>query len=136
MSGSQVQVEEVRGPSGLLALVIRNASPSETTFVTPAELNLQVGFVVYPDGGEVPRHKHEMLKRDIEGTNEVLVVREGACVTTIYDDEGNAVRELELAAGDVIVLISGGHGFRMLADTTFLEVKQGPYPGVDEKVRF
>src|SRR5262245_45378158 len=29
-----------------------------------------------------------------------------------------------------------GHGFRMLDDTVFLEVKQGPYRGPDERLRF
>ena len=35
-----------------------------------------------------------------------------------------------------MLMIDGGHGFRMLEDTVFLEVKQGPYTGVDEKERF
>ena len=42
----------------------------------------------------------------------------------------------EITAGDVVLLIGGGHGFRMLENTLFLELKQGPYLGVDEKVRF
>jgi hypothetical protein len=33
-------------------------------------------------------------------------------------------------------MIGGGHGFRMLEDTVLLEIKQGPYSGIQEKVRF
>ena len=33
-------------------------------------------------------------------------------------------------------LVGGGHGFRQLAEAVFLEIKQGPYPGVEEKERF
>jgi hypothetical protein len=41
-----------------------------------------------------------------------------------------------LAEGDVMVLVAGGHEFRMREDTVLLEIKQGPYPGVAEKERF
>lgn len=136
MDEIEVEVEEVRDSVGLLALAIRRGPPSATFFVTPPELNLQVGFIVYPDGGEVPRHSHENLHREIDGTHEVLVIRQGSCIATLYDERGELVRELKLSAGDVIVLVRGGHAFRMLEDTVFLEVKQGPYPGTDEKQRF
>jgi hypothetical protein len=38
--------------------------------------------------------------------------------------------------GDVLLLVKGGHGFRMLEETVFVEIKQGPYTGLDEKERF
>ena len=42
----------------------------------------------------------------------------------------------ELLPGDIMLMVGGGHGFRMLEDTVLLEVKQGPYTGLDEKERF
>ena len=46
--------EKVFSEGKLLAYVIRNElSPDKTTFVTPPEVNLQLGFVVYPAGGQV-----------------------------------------------------------------------------------
>jgi len=41
-----------------------------------------------------------------------------------------------VSAGDVVLMVGGGHGFRMLEDTLFLEVKQGPYLDREEKERF
>lgn len=38
--------------------------------------------------------------------------------------------------GDVLVLVDGGHGFRMTEDTVLVEIKQGPYLGLDDKARF
>jgi quercetin dioxygenase-like cupin family protein len=122
---------------GLIALVLRGtADAEETTFVTPPEAGLQVGLVVYPAGGEVPRHTHRPIERHHIGTPEVLVVRKGRCIADLYDDDRNPLTSVEIAGGDVIVLLSGGHGFRMIEDTVLLEVKQGPYPGRDEKDRF
>ncbi len=110
--------------------------PRETTFVTPAEFKQQVGFVAYPAGSEIPRHTHLPLERHLIGTAEVLVVRRGRCLMDLYDNQRTLVATRELAAGDVVLLVSGGHGFRIIEDTLFLEVKQGPYLGVDEKERF
>lgn len=70
------------------------------------------------------------------GTSEVLVVRHGRCEVDFYADDLSLVATRELSAGDVMLMVGGGHGFRMLEDTVFLELKQGPYLGVDEKELF
>ena len=41
-----------------------------------------------------------------------------------------------LKAGDVILLIKGGHGFEVLEELEMIEVKQGPYAGDHDKTRF
>jgi quercetin dioxygenase-like cupin family protein len=131
-------VERIEDDKGkLLSMILRSGTGApETTFVTTPEANLQVGLVVYDAGGEVKRHTHRPLERTIIGTSEVLLVRSGRCVLDLYDEEHNLVAEQELSTGDVILLIAGGHGFRMLEDTVLLEVKQGPYTGLEEKERF
>lgn len=35
-----------------------------------------------------------------------------------------------------MLLAYGGHGFKMLEDSEIIEVKQGPYAGENDKVRF
>ena len=130
-------VEQIIWKDKPLAYIIRaEMAPEKTTFLTPSELNLQVGFVVYPAGGEVARHLHRPLERHIIGTSEVLVVKEGRCQLDIYDDDRKLVATRELRTGDVMLMVGGGHGFRMLEDTVLLEIKQGPYTGLDEKERF
>lgn len=110
--------------------------PARTTFVTPEDFKQQVGYVVYAAGGEVPRHTHKDLPRYLIGTSEVIVVKKGRCLLDIYDANRMFVDTRELGIGDVMLMVGGGHGFRMLEDTVLLEVKQGPYTGVDEKERF
>jgi hypothetical protein len=130
-------IEEVSADGKTLALIVRaQLNPAETTFITPPEYNMQVGFVVYPSGGVVEAHSHVPLERHLVGTSEVLLVRRGRCQMDVYDDEQALVSTYELGPGDVILMVAGGHGFRMLEDTTLLEVKQGPYTGLEEKIRF
>jgi hypothetical protein len=105
-------------------------------FVTPNAATLQVGFVVYPAGGRIARHVHRPIERTISGTSEVLVVRSGACELDVYDSSHTLVATRLLTRGDVMVMLAGGHGFRVTEDAVLLEVKQGPYTGPDEKERF
>jgi mannose-6-phosphate isomerase-like protein (cupin superfamily) len=130
-------VEHITSGESTLAIILRAAHrPRETQFVTTPDLNQQVGFIVYPAGGEIPRHVHRPLERHVVGTSEVLLVREGRCEIDVYDDARELVATRVLEAGDVMLMVGGGHGFRMLEDTVLVEVKQGPYPGLDEKEAF
>jgi len=130
-------VERICWDGVCLAYVIRAAyTPNETTFLTPPEYKQQVGYVVYPAGGEIQRHVHRSLERHIVGTSEVIIVKKGCCVLDVYDNDREWVAMRTLYPGDLMLMISGGHGFRMLENTTLLEIKQGPYTGVDEKERF
>ena len=130
-------VEQIVASGQTLAVIIRSqVSPTGTTFLTPPDYKQQVGFVVYPKGGTIARHTHVPLERRLVGTSEVIVVRSGRCELDVYDDDHILVATRALAAGDVMLMVGGGHGFRMLEDTVLLEVKQGPYTGLDEKERF
>ena len=130
-------IERIDEQGSPLAYIIRAAYlPDRTTFLTPPEFKQQVGFVVYPASGEIARHTHRALERHLIGTSEVLVVKKGHCLIDIYNDARELVATRELFPGDIMLMVGGGHGFRMLEDTVFLEIKQGPYTGIDEKERF
>jgi hypothetical protein len=136
-SDSTSQVEHIVSNGRPLAYIIRGEmSPTKTTFLTPPEFKQQVGFVVYPAGGEVKRHVHRALERHLVGTSEVLIVRSGRCEIDVYDDDRKLVATRELCCGDIMLMVGGGHGFRMHEDTVLLEVKQGPYTGIEEKEHF
>ena len=130
-------VEHITWNGKALAYIIRaQIDPRETTFMTPGDFKQQVGFVVYPAGSEIPRHVHRPVERRLEETSEVLIVRKGCCEVDIYGDDRNLVAARKLRAGDILILVAGGHGFRILEDTVLIEVKQGPYTGVQERERF
>lgn len=130
-------VEHISYRDTPLAYIVRaEIEPSKTIFLTPPEFKQQVGFVVYPAGGKIERHNHLPLQRHLVGTSEVLIVQRGRCEIDIFNDERELVATRELRCGDVMLMVGGGHGFRMLEDTVFLEIKQGPYTGENEKERF
>jgi hypothetical protein len=130
-------IEHISSGDKLLAILVgRDHQPPATEFVTPSEQNLQVGFVKYPQGGVVQAHRHLPLERHIVGTNEVIVVRSGTVELALYDDDKALVTRRVLVPGDLVLLLGGGHGFRMVEDAVLMEIKQGPYSGLQEKERF
>ena len=130
-------VEIITADGRPLTYIIRGGQlPEQTTFLTPPEFKQQVGYVVYPAGGVIARHMHVPIHRSLIGTSEVLVVLKGHAWIDMYDDSHNLVASRELHARDVMLMVGGGHGFRIVEDTVFLEIKQGPYEGLEEKERF
>ncbi len=129
--------DPIEADGRLLGYIVRaDAKPAKTRFVTSDDANFQVGFIVYPAGGEIQRHLHRPLERAVVGTAEALLIRTGSCVVDFYSEARERVRSETLRAGDLVVFLAGGHGFRLLEDCVMLEIKQGPYFGLDEKIRF
>lgn len=129
--------ESIECDGHLIATIVRaEKMPEKTEFVTGDDVKQQVGFVVYPEGGQIPRHVHIPMERRIVGTSEVLMVRKGCLEANFYSDSKEYICSRILGQGDVLLLVSGGHGFTCLKDTVLLEVKQGPYLGLQEKERF
>jgi hypothetical protein len=130
-------VERIAAGGCTLAIVLRReAAPPGSGFVSARDDDLQVGVRRYGESDRVARHVHEPVARSLTGTSEFLLVRTGHCLVDLYDAREHRVAEVELHPGDGIVLLAGGHGIRMLDETSLLEVKQGPYGGPREKRRF
>lgn len=130
-------IQWIQSGDQTIAIIIRNEfTADETTFITPDSFNQQIGFVVYPAGGIIHPHAHLPIERRIIGTAETLVVRKGRAEVMFYNDDKDLIATEQINQGDVLVLISGGHGLKILDDTVLLEVKQGPYTGLAEKEHF
>jgi hypothetical protein len=131
------EIEQVADGDGIVAYVIRSGATAATTsFITPDEASFQAGFVVYPAGGEVVPHVHLPVRREVTGTSELLFVRSGRCHVDVYGADRSLLVTRELGPGDAVLSLGGGHGFRMIEDTVLFELKQGPFIGGAEKVRF
>ena len=91
----------------------------------------------YNEGHSIVPHSHLEQQRVIYGTPEALIVRSGSLLVTFFDEHKTEVSDLKLHAGDIILLLSGGHGFTILEDsTTIVEIKQGPYLDGKDKIKF
>jgi oxalate decarboxylase/phosphoglucose isomerase-like protein (cupin superfamily) len=119
------------------AIVIRKDEKVDgISFYSPTEFPQQIGLMSRRKGHVVERHFHNIAQRTIDVTQEVLLIRNGSCIVSLYDDQGEILATIKLSEGDVILLAHGGHGIEMLEDTEILEIKQGPYSAQDDKRHF
>ncbi|MGH3025083.1 MAG: hypothetical protein ACRDLR_01375 [Gaiellaceae bacterium] len=125
---------EIADAGSTIAWIFRSAyQPQTTQFITPPQTSFQAGYIVYPAGGAVAPHRHRPVVRTLETTSEALFVKSGRAVADFFSSEGRLLESHEVKSGDFLLLVAGGHAFRMKEDTVFIEVKQGPYFGADEK---
>jgi hypothetical protein len=101
-------------------------------FFSPAPDYQQVGTWVYEGGKKLLAHTHNEVSRAVLWTQEVLYIRKGRLRAEIFDTNDLKVAELHASAGDILVLLHGGHGYEILEDgTEVLEIKNGPYVGAE-----
>ena len=131
------QVEEVKKKNKLLAMIIRSDYACDgVDFITPNEYSQQVAYMHHPAGKVIDAHVHNMVHRNVVLTQEVLFIKKGTLRVDFYDEYEDYLESRDLHAGDIILLVSGGHGFQVLEEVEMIEVKQGPYAGDGDKKRF
>lgn len=125
------------GTGETLAIVIRSGfSGKKYNFFTPHDYGIQMGLNLYAAGERIQPHAHPPIDRHLRTTQECLVIRKGHLRLYLFDANRHSVTETDLHQGDIVLLVAGGHGFDVFQDTEILEVKQGPYAGDVDKVRF
>jgi mannose-6-phosphate isomerase-like protein (cupin superfamily) len=131
-------VEYIRSsPETLLAIIIRSSYQSEgIKFFTDDHSSQQLGYMNRAEGYQIPPHRHNLVPRQVHLTQEVLLIKSGKVRVDFYTDQQLYLESRVLEKGDVILLANGGHGFKMLAPSEMIEIKQGPYCGEQDKVRF
>lgn len=129
--------EEIKKKNKLLAIIMRNDYSCEgVNFITPNEYSQQIAYMHHPAGRSIDAHVHNMVHRNVVLTQEVLFVKRGILRVDFYDEYEEYLESRDLFTGDIILLVSGGHGFQVLEEVEMIEVKQGPYEGENDKRRF
>lgn len=130
-------IEQITNNEQLLSVIIRSNYKSEgIEFFTPNDFSQQLAYMNREKGYSISPHVHNLVPRDVQLTQEVLIIKSGKLRVDYYDNNKNYLESRVLMQGDVVLLADGGHGFYMIEDSEIIEIKQGPYAGEKDKVRF
>lgn len=130
-------IDKIMHQGELLALIVRDEFREPgITFFTDNDLSQQLAYMRHPAGKIIGAHVHKPVERNIAYTQETLFIKRGSLRVDFFDEQQVYLESRTLKAGDVILLIRGGHGFEVLEELEMIEVKQGPYAGDQDKVRF
>lgn len=131
------KIKKISKKDVILAIIVKNDYICDgVDFITPSEYSQQLAYMHHPKDKIIDAHVHNIVHRNVVMTQEVLFIRKGKLRVDFYDDYKDYLESCVLEAGDTILLTSGGHGFKVLEEVEMIEVKQGPYSGDQDKVRF
>lgn len=130
-------ITEIRHNGELLAIILpRQFDKPGIHFFTPDSFSQQLAYMHHPAGKVIQAHVHTPVPRQVDYTLEVLLLKRGRLRVDFFDDSQRYLESRILEAGDVILLVKGGHGFEVLEEIEMIEVKQGPYAADKDKTRF
>ena len=81
-------------------------------------------------------HLHKKRITKILYTTEVILLLKGLLRVDFYSLLKKYLFSKIIKKNDIIMLVHGGHGFKILKDTEMFEVKQGPFDPKQDKFKF
>lgn len=110
-------VQQIIYEDRVLALIISSDfSKPGIHFFTPNSFSQQLAYMKHPTGKTIQPHVHNPVRREVFYTQEVLLIKKGKLRVDFYTQEQQYLESRVLEAGDIILLIEGGHGFEVLEE--------------------
>ena len=131
-------IEKVKYKKKLYALIVRGKYRNKRgiNFFTPKEATQQFGYMKHKKGHIIQPHKHRKRLTRIMTTTEVILLLKGSLKIDFYNEKRKYLLSKILNEKDIVMLVDGGHGFKVIKDVEMIEVKQGPYNLIKDKVKF
>ena len=131
-------IEKILYKKKLFALIVRRQfrKKSGINFFTSKETTQQFGFMKHKKNHIIKPHKHNKRLTRILRTTEVILLLKGTLRVDFYNDKYKYLFSKKINERDIIMLIHGGHGFKVLKNVEMIEVKQGPYSLASDKIKF
>jgi hypothetical protein len=131
-------IEKIIYKKKLLALIVRGKYRSKKgiTFFTPNESTQQFGYMKHKKKHTIKPHLHKKRLTKISYTTEVILILKGQLRVDFYTSAKKYLFSKILMEKDIIMLVHGGHGFKVIKDVEMIEIKQGPYSLIKDKIKF
>ena len=131
-------IEKIIHKKKLLALIVRGKYRNRkgVTFFTPNESTQQFGYMKHKKRHIIKPHLHKKRVTKISYTTEVILIFKGKLRVDFYNYYKKYLFSKILKEKDIIMLVHGGHGFKVLKNIEMLEIKQGPYSLIKDKIKF
>ena len=131
-------IEKIIYKKQLFALIVKSQYRKKRgiNFFTSKKATQQFGYMKHKKNHIIKPHNHKKRLTRILKTTEVLLLLKGTLRVDFYNNKEKYLFSKIINEKDIIMLVHGGHGFKVLKDVEMIEVKQGPYSLVSDKVKF
>tara|TARA_B100000780_G_C21035551_1_gene415316 strand:- start:435 stop:848 length:414 start_codon:yes stop_codon:yes gene_type:complete len=133
-----ISIEQVIHKKTIYAIIVRSKNQFKkkgVNFVTKNEELFQLGFIKHKKQHKIKTHYHVKKTRKISFFSEMLLIKKGVLKIMFYDEKNKHLKKDKiLNKDDIILLLKGGHGFEVIKEVDIIEVKQGPYNILTDKI--
>ncbi len=122
----------------LYALIVNNnyRNKKGVNFFSTTDLPQQFGYIFHKKNHIIEPHKHVKRSTKVFITSEVLIILKGKIRVDFYDLKLKYLFSKILNKGQIIFLLHGAHGFKVIREVQMIEVKQGPFKKNMDKIKF
>lgn len=131
-------IEKIIYKNKLFALIVRGKYRKKRgiNFFTSRQATQQFGYMKHKKNYIIEPHRHNKRLTKILSTTEVILLLKGILRVDFYEKEKKYLFSKIIKEKDIIMLVHGGHGFKVLKNVEIIEVKQGPYSLATDKTKF
>ncbi len=131
-------IEKIIHKNKLFALIVRGKYRKKRgiNFFTSINSIQQFGYMKHKKNYVIKPHKHNQRLTKILKTTEVILLLKGSLRVDFYNNKKKYLFSNIINEKDIIMLVHGGHGFKVLKNVEMIEVKQGPYSLASDKTKF
>ena len=106
------------------------------TFFTDNKAIQQFGYMNHKKNHVIKPHIHKKQTRKLIYTSEVILILKGKLRVDFYNTQKKYLFSKLLNEKDIIMLVHGAHGFKVIKNVQMIEIKQGPYITKLDKIKF
>ena len=131
-------IEKIKHKNKLFALIVKGKYRSKKgiTFFTDNKDIQQFGYMNHKKNHIIKPHIHKRQMRKLLHTSEVILILKGSLRVDFYNNKKKYLFSKIIKEKDIIMLVHGAHGFKVLKNVEMIEIKQGPYITKLDKVKF
>ena len=131
-------IEKIKYNNKLFALIVRGKYRNKKgiSFFTEDKDIQQFGYMNHKKNHIIKPHIHKRQTRKLLHTSEVILILKGILRVDFYDIKKKYLFSKNIKENDIIMLVHGAHGFKVIKDVQMIEIKQGPYISKLDKIKF
>ena len=129
-------IKQIKYKKNIFAYIFKITNKNGVNFFTPKKITQQVGILNHKKGHKINPHIHFKNPRKIAYTTEVLIILKGKVRVDFFNKQKKYLFSKILKENDIIMLVHGAHGFKVVKKVQMLEIKQGPYINKLDKIKF
>jgi len=131
-------IEKIKYNNKLFALIVRGKYRNKKgiSFFTEDKDIQQFGYMNHKKNHIIKPHIHKRQTRKLLHTSEVILILKGILRVDFYDIKKKYLFSKKIKEKDIIMLVHGAHGFKVIKDVQMIEIKQGPYISKLDKIKF